>query len=78
MGVSENIEEGAGRMKEAAGSLLGDEELKEEGRAQQDKARAEQKAEQAEREAIEARKEAAAHETREERTETNGTRDHRP
>ena len=67
MGMSENIEEGAGRMKEAAGSLLGDEDMKEEGQAQQDKAQAEQKAEAAEREAVEARKEAAAHETREER-----------
>lgn len=76
MGVSENIEEGTGRMKEAAGSLLGDEELKEEGRAQQDKAQAEQKAEEAEREAIRARKEAAAHETREDHA-TDDTRDHR-
>ena len=68
MGMSENVEEGAGRMKEAAGSLLGDEDLKEEGQSQQEKAQAEKKAEQAEREAIEARKEAAAHETDEERT----------
>lgn len=65
MGMSENVEEGTGRMKEAAGSLLGDEDLKEEGQAKQDKAQAAKKAEQAEREAIEARKEAAAHEERE-------------
>lgn len=63
--MSENVEEGTGRMKEAAGSLLGDEDLKEEGQAKQDKAQAAKKAEQAEREAIEARKEAAAHEERE-------------
>lgn len=69
MGMSENVEEGAGRMKEAAGSLLGDEDLKEEGQTQQDKAQAEKKAEQAEREAIEAKKEAAAYEEREEREE---------
>jgi uncharacterized protein YjbJ (UPF0337 family) len=67
MGMSENVEEGTGRMKEAAGSLLGDEDMKEEGQAKQDKAEAQQKAEAAEREAAEARKEAAAHETREER-----------
>jgi uncharacterized protein YjbJ (UPF0337 family) len=67
MGMSENFEEGAGRVKEAAGSLLDDEQLKEEGQAQQDKAQAQQKAEAAEREAVEARKEAAANETREER-----------
>jgi uncharacterized protein YjbJ (UPF0337 family) len=67
MGMSENVEEGAGRMKEAAGSILGDEEMKEEGQAQQDKAQAQQKAEEAEREAVEARKEAAAQQTREER-----------
>ncbi len=65
MGVSENVEEGAGRMKEAAGSLLGDEDMKEEGQAKQDKAQAQQKAEEAEREAVEAKKEAAAHEERE-------------
>jgi uncharacterized protein YjbJ (UPF0337 family) len=67
MGVGDNIEEGTGRMKEAAGSLLGDEDMKEEGAAQQDKAKAQQKAEQAEQEAVEARKEAAAHQTREDR-----------
>jgi uncharacterized protein YjbJ (UPF0337 family) len=65
VGVSENVEEGAGRMKEAAGSLLGDEDMKQEGQAQQDKAQAQQKAEEAEREAVEAKKEAAAHEERE-------------
>jgi len=67
MGMSENVEEGTGRMKEAAGSLLDDEDMKEEGQAKQDKAQAQQKAEAAEREAVEARKEAAAHETREDR-----------
>jgi uncharacterized protein YjbJ (UPF0337 family) len=65
--MSENIEEAGGRVKEAAGSLLDDEDLKEEGAAQQDKANAEQKAERAERDAIAARKEAAAHEERQER-----------
>ncbi|HSK94998.1 MAG TPA: hypothetical protein VK891_00135 [Euzebyales bacterium] len=65
--MSENVEDAGGRMKEAAGSLLGDDDLKEEGAAQQDKAGAEKKAERAEREAIDARKEAAAHEERQER-----------
>lgn len=67
MGMSEQAEDAGGRLKEAAGSLVGDEELKEEGAAQQDKAQAEQKAEHAEQQAVEARKEAAAHEEREER-----------
>jgi uncharacterized protein YjbJ (UPF0337 family) len=67
MGMSENVEDAGGRMKEAAGSLIGDEDLKEEGAAQQDKAKAQQRAEDAEREAIEARKEAAAHDEREKR-----------
>lgn len=67
MGMSENVEDAGGRMKEAAGSLIGDEDLKEEGAAQQDKASAQKKAEQAEREAVEARKEAAAHQEREDR-----------
>ena len=67
MGMSENVEEGTGRMKEAAGSILGEDELKEEGRAQQDKAQAQRKAEEAEREAVEARKEAAAHQERQDR-----------
>jgi len=65
--MSENVEDAGGRMKEAAGSLLGDESLKEEGGAQQDKAGAEKKAGRAEREADDARKEAAAHEERQER-----------
>jgi len=67
MGMSENVEDAGGRMKEAAGSLIGDEDLKEEGAAQQDKAKAQQRAEEAEREAVEARKEAAAHDEREKR-----------
>jgi uncharacterized protein YjbJ (UPF0337 family) len=67
MTMSENVEDAGGRMKEAAGSLIGDEGLKEEGAAQQDKADAEKKAGRAEREAIDARKEAAAHEERQER-----------
>ena len=65
--MSENIEEARGRVKQAAGSLIDDEDLKEEGAAQQDKANAEQNAERAEREAIDARKEAAAYEERQER-----------
>jgi uncharacterized protein YjbJ (UPF0337 family) len=64
--MSENVEDAGGRLKEAAGSLVGDESLKEEGAAQQDKAEAQKKAERAEREAIDARKEAAAHEERQE------------
>lgn len=67
MGMSEQAEEAGGRLKEAAGSLTGDESLKEEGAAQQDKAEAQQKAESAEQQATEARKEAAANEDREER-----------
>lgn len=67
MGMSESAEDAGGRMKEAAGSLIGDEELKEEGAAKQDKAKAQQRAEDAEREAVESRKEAAAHQEREDR-----------
>jgi uncharacterized protein YjbJ (UPF0337 family) len=67
MAMSENVEDAGGRMKEAAGSLIGDEDLKEEGAAQQDKADAQRKAEEAEREAIAARKEAAAQQERQDR-----------
>lgn len=67
MGMSEQFEEATGRVKEAAGSLTGDEDIKEEGAAQQDKAKAQQRAEDAEREAIDARKEAAAQQEREDR-----------
>lgn len=67
MAMSENVEDAGGRMKEAAGSLIGDEDMKEEGAAQQDKAGAQREAEEAEREAIAARKEAAAHQERQDR-----------
>jgi uncharacterized protein YjbJ (UPF0337 family) len=65
--MSENVEDAGGRIKEAAGSLVGDESLKEEGAAQQDKADAEKDASRAEREAIDARKEAAEHQERQDR-----------
>lgn len=54
-----------GRAKEAAGAISGDESLKKEGEAQQDKASAQERAARKEREAEAARSEAAAHESEE-------------
>ena len=59
------IEGAKGLAKEAAGSLVGDEDLEKEGRAQQDKAAAEREVARKEAEAEEARGEAEAHEARE-------------
>jgi uncharacterized protein YjbJ (UPF0337 family) len=58
-------EDAKGRAKEAAGSVLGNESMKREGRAQQDKADQEERAAEHEREAEEARLEAAEAEGRE-------------
>jgi uncharacterized protein YjbJ (UPF0337 family) len=38
MATNKNVDEGKGRLKEAAGSLTGDEDLKHEGKADQAKA----------------------------------------
>jgi uncharacterized protein YjbJ (UPF0337 family) len=54
-----------GRAKEAAGAISGDDSLKKEGEAQQDKASAQERAARKEREAEAARSEAAAHESEE-------------
>ena len=58
-------EDAKGRAKEAAGSVLGSESMKREGRAQQNKADKEERAAEHEREAEEARLEAAEAEGRE-------------
>ncbi|MHB1547140.1 MAG: microaggregate-binding protein 1 [Acidimicrobiales bacterium] len=61
-GVKGVVEEVKGRAKEAAGSLTGDEDLRDEGRAQQDKAAAEREVAEKEAGAEKARAEATAHE----------------
>ena len=61
-GVKVVVEEVKGRAKEAAGSLTGDEDLRDEGRAQQDKAAAEREVAEKEAGAEKARAEATAHE----------------
>jgi uncharacterized protein YjbJ (UPF0337 family) len=59
------VEDAKGRAKEAAGSVVGSESMKREGRAQQDKADKEERAARHEREAEDARLEAAEAEGRE-------------
>ena len=61
--VSSVVEEVKGRAKEAAGAATGDESLRKEGRAQQDKADAERDVATKEAEAEKARAAAAAHES---------------
>ncbi len=56
------VEEVKGRAKEAAGSLAGNEDLRDEGRAQQDKAASEREVAEKEAGAEKARAEAKAHE----------------
>ena len=58
-GIGEGIK---GRAKEAVGALTGNDDMVDEGRAQQDKADAQRDVAQKEAEADEARAEAAAHE----------------
>ncbi|MQY25128.1 microaggregate-binding protein 1 [Nocardia aurantia] len=58
------VEDAKGKAKEAAGALTGNEELKKEGRAQQDKARSQRTAAQKEAEAEKARGEAKVDEAR--------------
>ena len=60
--VSSVAEGVKGKVKEAAGALTGDEKLKREGEAQQDKAGSEREVAQKEAEAEKARAEARAHE----------------
>jgi uncharacterized protein YjbJ (UPF0337 family) len=60
--VSGVVEDLKGRAKEAAGAVRGDDELREEGRAQQDKASAERDVATKEAEADAARAKASAHE----------------
>lgn len=59
-GVEGIVEEVKGRAKEAAGAVTGDESLKQEGQAQQDKAAARREAAAKEAEAEKARAQAAA------------------
>jgi uncharacterized protein YjbJ (UPF0337 family) len=47
MATDKNVDEGKGRLKEAAGSLAGDEDLKGEGKADQAKASAKDKIDKA-------------------------------
>jgi uncharacterized protein YjbJ (UPF0337 family) len=60
--VSSIVEDVKGRAKEAAGAATGDESLRKEGRAQQDKADAERDVATKEAQADKARAEASAHE----------------
>jgi uncharacterized protein YjbJ (UPF0337 family) len=63
--VSGAVEDVKGKAKEVAGGLIDDEDLREEGRAQQDKARAERDVARHEAKAEKARGEAEAHEMEE-------------
>lgn len=47
MATDKNVDEGKGRLKEAAGSLTGDEDLKNEGKADQAKASVKDKVDKA-------------------------------
>lgn len=62
-GASGLVEEVKGKAKEAAGALTDDEEMKREGRAQQEKADAERDVARKEAEAEAARADAEAHES---------------
>ena len=62
--ASSVVEEVKGRAKEAAGAAAGDESLRKEGRAQQDKADAERDVATKEAEADKARAAAAVHESK--------------
>jgi uncharacterized protein YjbJ (UPF0337 family) len=61
-GIKGIVEDVKGRVKEAAGVVAGKDELRNEGRAQQDKAAAEREVATKEAEAEKARAEVAAHE----------------
>jgi uncharacterized protein YjbJ (UPF0337 family) len=63
-GVKGVVEDVKGRAKEAAGSLTGNEDLRDEGRAQQDKAAAQREVAEKEAEAEKARAKADVHEAR--------------
>jgi uncharacterized protein YjbJ (UPF0337 family) len=60
--MSGAVEDVKGKAKEAAGAVVDDDELREEGRAQQDKARAQRDVARHEAEAEKSRAEAEAHE----------------
>ena len=61
-GIKGIVEDVKGKAKEAVGSVTGNDDLKREGAAQQDKAEAEREVAQKEAEADKARAEAKAHE----------------
>jgi len=61
-GIKGVVEDVKGKAKEAVGSVTGNDDLKREGAAQQDKAEAEREVAQKEAEADKARAEAKAHE----------------
>ncbi|WP_370326710.1 CsbD family protein [Euzebya sp.] len=56
------VEDAKGKLKEAAGALTGNDDMRDEGMAQQKKVDADEKAQEKEAEAAQARAEAAAHE----------------
>lgn len=64
-GVKGAVEDIKGRLKEAAGAVVGDEEKAREGQAQQDKAASQREVAEKEAAAERARAEAATHEVRE-------------
>jgi uncharacterized protein YjbJ (UPF0337 family) len=71
MGTADRSKDGIveglkGKLKEAAGALTSDRDLKDEGQAQQDKAEAEREAAKRETEAARAKAEAQVHEARQE------------
>ena len=71
-GVRGVVEDAKGKVKEAAGAVTGKDELRREGRAQQDKAGAEREVAAREAQAEKARAEAEAHEA-EQRAHQNGS-----
>lgn len=68
-GIKGVVEGVTGKAKEAAGALTGNDSLKQEGQAQQDKADAQREVAQKEAEAEAARGEAKTHEARQEAAE---------
>jgi uncharacterized protein YjbJ (UPF0337 family) len=70
-GISGVVEDVKGKAKEAVGAVVGDEDMRREGEAQQRKADAERDVAQKEAEADRARAEARAHEA-EQRSHQNG------
>ncbi|OQO90714.1 CsbD family protein [Saccharomonospora piscinae] len=64
-GIKGAVEDMKGRVKEAAGTFLGNDEMEREGSAQQDKARAQQEAAEKQEQAKQAQQDASEAEARE-------------